>query len=33
LTLEIGCEVERDVHEGAFHHGPSATVQVLAVRG
>lgn len=32
LTLEIGREVEREIHEGAFHGGPSATVQVVAVR-
>lgn len=32
LRFEIGREIERDVHEGAFHGGRSATVQVLAVR-
>lgn len=32
LTLEIGREVERDIQEGAFHAGPSATVQVVATR-
>ncbi|MFO0677020.1 MAG: methyltransferase domain-containing protein [Polyangiaceae bacterium] len=33
-TLEVilGCEVERDIHEGAFHAGRSATVQYLAQR-
>lgn len=30
LELEIGREVERDVHEGIFHGGRSATVQVVA---
>jgi SAM-dependent methyltransferase len=32
LTIEIGREVEREVHEGGFHGGPSATVQLVAVR-
>jgi SAM-dependent methyltransferase len=32
LTFEIGREVEREIHEGLFHGGPSATVQILAVR-
>lgn len=32
LAIEIGREVEREIHEGAFHGGPSATVQLLAVR-
>ena len=32
LTIEIGREVERDIREGAYHSGLSATVQVLAVR-
>jgi hypothetical protein len=32
LTIEIGREVEREIHEGAFHGGPSATVQLVAVR-
>ena len=32
LTFEVGREVEREIHEGAFHGGPSATVQVVAVR-
>lgn len=32
LELDIGREVERDVHEGPFHGGPSATVQVVARR-
>jgi SAM-dependent methyltransferase len=32
LTFEVGREVERDVHEGALHAGPSATVQVVATR-
>jgi len=30
LELEIGRELERDVHEGIFHGGRSATVQVVA---
>ena len=32
LSFEIGREVTRDIQEGTLHHGPSATVQVLAVR-
>jgi SAM-dependent methyltransferase len=32
LTIAIGREVEREIHEGAFHGGPSATVQLVAVR-
>lgn len=32
LRFEIGREVEREIHEGKFHSGPSATVQVVAVR-
>jgi len=32
LTIEIGREIEREVHEGAFHGGLSATVQVVAIR-
>ena len=30
LRFELCHEVERDVDEGRYHHGPSATVQVLA---
>lgn len=30
LTLEIGREVTREIHEGELHHGTSAVVQVLA---
>lgn len=32
LTIAVGREVEREIHEGAFHGGPSATVQIVAVR-
>jgi SAM-dependent methyltransferase len=32
LTIEIGREVEREIHEGAFHGGRSATVQLVGVR-
>jgi SAM-dependent methyltransferase len=32
LTIEVGREVEREIHEGSFHGGPSATVQIVAVR-
>jgi SAM-dependent methyltransferase len=32
LAIEIGREVEREINEGAFHGGPSATVQLVAVR-
>lgn len=32
LTLEVGRDVERQIHEGSFHSGRSATVQVMAVR-
>jgi SAM-dependent methyltransferase len=32
LELESAVEVEREVHEGVFHTGPAATVQVVAWR-
>lgn len=32
LTMDVGREVEREIHEGAFHGGPSATVQLVASR-
>lgn len=32
LTLEIGAEVDRVIHEGIFHGGISATVQIVARR-
>lgn len=32
LTFERCAEVERDVHEGKYHLGPSTTVQVLAFK-
>jgi SAM-dependent methyltransferase len=32
LAIEIGRELEREIHEGAFHGGPSATVQLVARR-
>lgn len=32
LHVEVGREVRRDIHEGAFHAGSSATVQVVALR-
>lgn len=32
LTFDVGREVERDIQEGAFHGGRSATVQVVARR-
>lgn len=32
LVLEVGREVVRELHEGAYHHGPSAVVQVVARR-
>lgn len=32
LTVELGREVEREIHEGVHHGGPSATVQLVAVR-
>lgn len=32
LELAVAREVEREIHEGAFHDGKSATVQVLGVR-
>ena len=32
LTFEVGREVERQIHEGPHHGGPSATVQLVAVR-
>jgi hypothetical protein len=30
ITIEIGREVERDIVEGKYHNGMSATTQVLA---
>ncbi|MGE0440740.1 MAG: cyclopropane-fatty-acyl-phospholipid synthase family protein [Gemmatimonadales bacterium] len=32
LDLEIGREIERDIHEGAGHGGRSAVVQIVGVR-
>lgn len=32
LKIELGREIERQIDEGSYHRGPSATVQVLAVR-
>jgi SAM-dependent methyltransferase len=32
LELELAREVDREIHEGRFHGGPSATVQVIARR-
>lgn len=32
LAFDLGREVKREVHEGSCHGGPSATVQVVAVR-
>ena len=32
LDLVIAREVDREIHEGRFHGGPSATVQVVGVR-
>ncbi len=32
LTIELGREVDREIHEGAFHSGTSATVQIVATR-
>jgi len=31
LAIDLGRNVEREINEGAFHGGPSATVQVVAV--
>lgn len=33
LHLVVAVEVERDIREGAFHDGRSATVQIIGVRG
>lgn len=30
LRFEIGREIQREIHEGRYHNGPSAVVQVLA---
>ena len=30
LEIELGREVEREIHEGRYHDGMSATVQLLA---
>lgn len=32
LDLVIARESERDIHEGRFHAGPSATVQLVGIR-
>ena len=32
LAIDVGRNVEREINEGAFHGGPSATVQLVAVR-
>lgn len=32
LQIDIGREVRREIHEGPFHDGPSATVQIVARR-
>ncbi|CAN5558190.1 class I SAM-dependent methyltransferase [soil metagenome] len=32
LDLVLAREVDREIHEGPFHGGPSATVQVVAIR-
>ncbi|NDC46609.1 MAG: SAM-dependent methyltransferase, partial [Actinobacteria bacterium] len=32
MTIEIGREVERNIIEGKYHNGMSATTQVLARR-
>lgn len=32
LSFHVGQEIERDIHEGPWHGGRSATVQVVAVR-
>lgn len=32
LELVIAREADRDIHEGRFHDGPSATVQIVGVR-
>ena len=32
LRIDLGRHVRREVHEGTFHNGMSATVQVVAVR-
>jgi SAM-dependent methyltransferase len=33
LEFVVAREADREIHEGKFHHGLSATVQVVAVRG
>ena len=32
LDLVIARDADREIHEGRFHGGPSATVQVVGVR-
>ncbi len=32
LDLVVAREVDREIHEGRFHDGPSATVQLVGVR-
>jgi len=32
LRIEHGVETEREIHEGEYHHGQSAVVQVLAFK-
>ena len=33
LELELAHEIEREVHEGKYHHGRAAVVQILARKG
>jgi SAM-dependent methyltransferase len=33
LELELAHEIERDVHEGKYHHGRGAVVQILGRKG
>ena len=32
LELVVAREANREIHEGRFHDGPSATVQIVGVR-
>lgn len=32
LRIEHGVETEREIHEGEYHHGRSAVVQILAFK-
>ena len=32
LDFHVAHEIERDIHEGKYHHGKSAVVQIFATK-